>query len=103
LDATGALTLGPSSTLLFTGNSGLTSAAYVIATYGASGLTGQFGTISNEPSGYTIDYNYANNNDIALVASGVPEPASLGLFGLAAVGLLARRRRRIPMGKARAR
>lgn len=63
-------------------------------------LTGTFGTVQNLPAGYGINYAYndgSSTNNIALVP--IPEPASLGLTGLAAFGLLARRsgrRRRTP-------
>lgn len=46
---------------------------YVIASY--SGLNGTFGTITGMPSGYSIDYNYNNLNQIALV-SGASSPFS---------------------------
>jgi fibronectin-binding autotransporter adhesin len=66
--------------------------AYIFARYGS--LIGtSFANTLNVPAGYTIDYNYQGNNDIALVA--VPEPASLGVLGIGAVGLLSRRRRKI--------
>lgn len=39
--------------------------AYVIASYGV--LTGTFGSVTGLPSGYTLNYNYNNQNQIALV------------------------------------
>ena len=65
---------------------------YIFATYGS--LTGTFGTVTDKPAGYEIQYAYNNgitSNNIALVA--VPESniaALLGGFGTLA--LLRRRR-----------
>ena len=42
---------------------------------------------------FTISYTGGNGNDVTLTASAVPEPGTASLLGLAAVGLLARRRR----------
>jgi len=57
--------------------------AYVFANY--TPLTGSFASTSL-PTGYTLDYDYQGNSQIALVA--VPEPGQLllGGFGLAALG-----------------
>jgi hypothetical protein len=51
---------------------------------------------------FELDYdaNYATGaltggNDLAVMVEAVPEPTSLGLIGMGAMGLLARRRRRI--------
>jgi hypothetical protein len=46
---------------------------------------------------FTVSYTGGDGNDVVLT-SAVPEPATIGLFGLAAVGLLARRGRRRPGG-----
>lgn len=53
--------------------------AYVFASYGS--LNGTFGTVSNLPTGYTIDYGYLGNF-IALVP--VPEPTTISTLGCAA-------------------
>jgi autotransporter-associated beta strand protein len=61
LDVTGA-------TLAFTNLNALTGSAHVIAQYGS--LVGNpFTTVTGLPSGYTLNYNYQNNNQIALVAT----------------------------------
>ena len=63
--------------------------AYVFASYGA--LNGTFGTVSNLPTGYTINYAYLGNF-IALVP--VPEPTTISTLGCAAALALFLRRRR---------
>jgi len=62
----------------------------VLATYGS--LTGTFGSITNLPSGWSIDYQYQGLNQIAAV----PEPATLcsALAGLACGGYSMFRRRK---------
>ena len=73
-----------------------TAPAYVFAKYAS--LTGSaFGTVNNLPAGYSIDYDYQGNSDVALVA--VPEPASLALLGVATLSVLSRRRRVMPAGR----
>ena len=68
------------------------AAAYVFAKYGS--LTGSaFSAVNNLPAGYTIDYNYQGNNDIALV-SAVPEPAAFVLAAIGCCGIVAMRRRK---------
>ena len=77
-----------SSAVDFSALGTLDDPAYVFASYGT--LNGTFGSVSNLPSGYGIDYAYLGNS-IALVT--VPEPKTITLLGGAAVGLLLRRRR----------
>ena len=57
----------------------LDDAAYVFASYGS--LNGTFGTVSNLPTGYGINYAYLGNF-IALVP--VPEPTTISTLGCAA-------------------
>ncbi|HEV7299636.1 MAG TPA: autotransporter-associated beta strand repeat-containing protein [Tepidisphaeraceae bacterium] len=72
--------------------SGLDDAAYVIATYGS--LTGgAFSSVNNLPVGYTIDYGYLGNSIALTATAAVPEPTAIAMIGIAAVGLLGRRRR----------
>ena len=99
VDATGAGSAGrlDAAALDITGGSidfvtvgALDDMAYVIASYGS--LTGD--AFANAPTvpGYTLDYNYQGNNQIALV-NAVPEPGMLALAGLTAgAALMARRR-----------
>jgi fibronectin-binding autotransporter adhesin len=79
LDNTGTGTLAGAGNFLDanSGNAALPEGATV---YGSTG----------QP--YTISYL---NNDVTLTAQPVPEPATLSLAGLAAMGLLARRRRSV--------
>ncbi len=82
------LTAG-TSTVDFTTLGALDDPAYVFATYGT--LSGTFGSVSNLPSGYSIDYGYLGNS-IALVT--VPEPATYAVVAGGVVAFLASRRRR---------
>lgn len=92
LSDVGTLTLNADASLNLATPATLTGPVYVLASY--SDLTGTFGTVTNLPAGYTIDYDYNNADQIALVSTAVPEPATVGL--VAAVGVLwARRRRRL--------
>lgn len=77
-----------------TGGGAADDAAYIIAKYGS--LAGTFSSLSTPlPSGYSLDYNYNNANEIAVVAeTAAPEPGSFYLVGAGALLLLAGRRRR---------
>ena len=93
VNITGGLQLGDSATIVFTGMEGsLTQAAYVFGSYGSrTGPVTQFSTITDLPTGYTIDYTYGTqNNQLALVA--IPEPRAILLGGLGLLLLLNRRR-----------
>lgn len=70
----------------FTGAASFTP--LVIATYGT--LVGTFGTVQGLPVGWSIDYHYQSQNQIALV----PEPSTIVLAGIGLAGLMARRLRR---------
>jgi hypothetical protein len=90
LDVTGMLTLTGDITFLEWNATGdLDDASpYVFASYGSlSGVPG-----FTAPAGYTVDFNYNDANQIALVP--VPELGSfsLALVGLAGLALLRKRR-----------
>jgi autotransporter-associated beta strand protein len=68
-----------SSTVDFSVLGTLDDPAYVFASYGS--LNGTFGTVSNVPTGYAINYAYLGNF-IALVP--VPEPTTISTLGCAA-------------------
>jgi fibronectin-binding autotransporter adhesin len=87
LDALGALNIS-SATVNFTVTGTPAQPAYVFAEYGS--LTGTFATVDNLPSGYTINYDYQGDDEIALVA--VPEPASGAGAILLTTALLFRRK-----------
>lgn len=93
VNVAGQLALGGTSTLAVSIlNVTLDDAAYVIASYGSWNAV-PFSNVSM-PAGYTVDYNYQNANQIALVATvAVPEPATLVLAGLGMVGLIVLKRR----------
>jgi autotransporter-associated beta strand protein len=61
----GALTLDTSSTLTLTELAAPTQPVYIIASY--TSLSGTFGTVTGLPTGYTLVYNYNDQNQIALV------------------------------------
>jgi fibronectin-binding autotransporter adhesin len=72
-----------------------TQTQYVIANQDVGSsfvLSQQFASVTNLPSGWSIDYGgtTADPGDIVLAT---PEPSSVGLIGLGFVGLLGRRRR----------
>jgi len=64
----GLLTISPGSTLDFNALATTTAPVIVIATYGSR--SGTFTNVLDTPSGYTVEYNYLGNNQIALVATG---------------------------------
>jgi len=64
--------------------------SYTIATYTGT-LTGTFASTTGLPSGYRVDYGTTVPNAITLDPA-VPEPASLGLIALGALGFFRRRR-----------
>ncbi len=89
LAVNGNLALGSDATLDVNVLDSTSGGSYVIATYSGS-LSGTFATV-NLPAGYSgIDYGTGTNSAITI---SVPEPASVGLLGLSALGLLRRRRR----------
>ena len=66
----------------------LDDSAYVFAKY--TTLTGShFATVLDLPTGYAIDYDYQNGNQIALTAITTPEPGTLALLLAAGVCSLA--------------
>ncbi len=92
LNVVGNLAIG-SASVNFSSLAGLLNDdSYIFASY--SSLTGgSFATQNNVPTGYNIDYNF-NGNQIALVATAIPEPALLTLLGLGGLLLLPARRSR---------
>jgi hypothetical protein len=100
--ANGALTIAPGNALNVVPLGAIGgSTVYTIATFASE--TGSFANVlvNGQPAQATSPglANYVsvayNPTSIQLtVANAVPEPASVGTLGLAAVGLLARRRRR---------
>jgi fibronectin-binding autotransporter adhesin len=88
LAITGNLILGSDTTLDIVGNAdGLTT--YVLATF--AGHTGQFGSTTGVPAGYTLVYNA---DDIELVPTAIPEPATWIGGALTLGGLVFARRKR---------
>ena len=80
LDVGGTLTLSVGSTLDFNELSAPSGAVLVIASYGT--LSGTFTTVTDLPSGYTLDYNYNGLNQIALVSAATPYSTWVSGYGL---------------------
>jgi fibronectin-binding autotransporter adhesin len=98
----GAINLG-GATLVLTQDGHVTGGqTYTLISNSASpsSIINQFaGGTSGTSDGipYTLSYNTgASPETVTLTVNSVPEPGSLGLLGIGALGLLARRRRRIP-------
>ncbi len=90
--AVGNLALGANSVLDLVNIGGaFDGSTYTIATFTGT-LTGTFGSIIGLASTYKVNYN-ANSITLSGTAP-VPEPATLGLFGVAGLGLLLLRRRK---------
>jgi hypothetical protein len=87
LAVTGNLDLGTGTTLNVNVLDSVSDGTYTIATYSGT-LNGTFAT-ANLPAGYSVNYGTGTNSTITLV---VPEPASLGLVAIGALGLLHRKR-----------
>ena len=97
LVVTGLLDLGQNSVLDVAGfdDQGATAPLgageiHILAEYGT--LSGLFGDTSSVPTTHVVNYNYQNDNQIAIVPV-IPEPASVALVGLGSLMLLSRRRR----------
>lgn len=89
LDATGLLDLSTGTSAVdFTAIGTLDDPAYVIANYGS--ISGTFATVTNLPTGYTLDYSYLGSS-VALVP--VPEPGTLAVLGAAGLAAAFVRRR----------
>jgi autotransporter-associated beta strand protein len=99
---TGNLTLGKNVTIALQPGSTLTAGVYHLISY-----SGQLNDLSGDFTGWTLSgvdlpgmmysfstQNSANNLDLVVSAVPTPEPATLALFTLGAMGLLIRRSRR---------
>ncbi|MGC4033217.1 MAG: autotransporter-associated beta strand repeat-containing protein [Tepidisphaeraceae bacterium] len=78
-----SLVLGSTATINFSITSPLDDAAYVFASYASLDITAfNLANITGVPSGYAVDFNYNDANQLALV-NDVPEPtAGVFVFGL---------------------
>ncbi len=89
LDAAGLLDLSAGTSAVdFTAIGTLDDPAYVIANYGT--ISGTFATVTNLPTGYTLDYSYLGSS-VALVP--VPEPGTLAVLAAAGLAAVVIRRR----------
>lgn len=91
LDISGAFDI-TGGALEFNVLNALNDMVYIFAQYGS--ITGSFGSILNQPTGYDVVVNYDETNQIALVRQNqpVPVPAPIALIGLGALALGARLR-----------
>ena len=81
LDVTGTLDIGSADIAIKTPGAGATAPVYIIASYGT--LVGtEFFTEIDLPAGYSIDYDYQDNKQIALVFSATPFSTWAGAKGL---------------------
>ncbi len=75
LDVNGTLNLA-NANLTLTGTP--TLATYIIASYGT--LSGTFASVPTLPAGYSIDYNFGGNNQIAIKRAQTPFETWIGTF-----------------------
>ncbi|HEX8914610.1 MAG TPA: PEP-CTERM sorting domain-containing protein, partial [Humisphaera sp.] len=81
---------------LLSGFAPTTGTFTIIDNDGTDAVVGQFAQSTYTVGGTVFSVNYAGGtgNDVVLTAAPVPEPTAVGLLGVGALGLLARRTRR---------